>query len=104
MTHQPDRPVLHDELLRVVARMRSFPAAWWIAGGWAIDLFLGRVTREHSDLEIGIWRDDQPKIQSIFPERKWAKVVEKSWEPWRSEEHLEPPVFQIKALDESTGE
>jgi hypothetical protein len=27
---------------------------WYVAGGWAIDLFLGRQTREHGDLEIAI--------------------------------------------------
>jgi hypothetical protein len=104
MSHQPDRPVSHDELLKVVARLRSFPAQWWIAGGWAIDLFLGRVTRSHSDLEIGLWRDDQAKVRAIFPERRWFKVVEKSWQPWDAGEHLVLPVFQLKALDESTGE
>jgi hypothetical protein len=27
---------------------------WYVAGGWAIDLFLGRQTREHGDLEIAV--------------------------------------------------
>jgi Aminoglycoside-2''-adenylyltransferase len=31
---------------------------WWIAGGWAIDLFLGRQTREHEDLDVLILRRD----------------------------------------------
>ena len=31
---------------------------WWIAGGWALDLFLGKVTRAHGDLDIGIFRKD----------------------------------------------
>jgi hypothetical protein len=102
-TH-PDRHVPHDELLRVVTRMRVYPGQWWIAGGWAIDCFLGRVTRSHSDLEIGIWRDDQAKIHAIFPERRWEKVVEKTWEAWDPSEHLDLPIFQLKAFDESAGE
>jgi hypothetical protein len=102
--HRPDRPVSHDQLLRVVARLRRYPDQWWIAGGWAIDCFLGRVTRSHGDLEIGIWRDDQAKIPAIFPERRWEKVVEKSWEPWDAGEHLDLPIFQLKATGESTGE
>jgi len=28
---------------------------WWIAGGWALDLFLGEVTRPHGDLDVGIF-------------------------------------------------
>ena len=31
---------------------------WCVVGGWAIDLWLGRETRTHDDLEIAIRRDD----------------------------------------------
>jgi Aminoglycoside-2''-adenylyltransferase len=27
---------------------------WCVAGGWAIDLFLGRRTREHDDIEVAV--------------------------------------------------
>jgi hypothetical protein len=33
-------------------------APWWVAGGWALDLFLGKVTRAHQDLDVGIFRSD----------------------------------------------
>jgi hypothetical protein len=39
---------------------------WWFAGGWAIDLWLGRQTREHSDLEIGCFRSDLPSFAGVF--------------------------------------
>ena len=29
-------------------------APWYVAAGWALDLVLGRRTREHDDLEIGV--------------------------------------------------
>ena len=32
---------------------------WWIAGGWAIDLWLGRQTREHVDLDVAALRGNQ---------------------------------------------
>lgn len=31
---------------------------WWIAGGWALDLFAGQQSRPHKDLDIGILRCD----------------------------------------------
>jgi Aminoglycoside-2''-adenylyltransferase len=34
------------------------PVPWYVAGGWAIDLSLGRQTRDHEDLEIAISRLD----------------------------------------------
>lgn len=33
-------------------------APWWIAGGWAIDLFVGRQTREHKDTDAQVLRRD----------------------------------------------
>jgi hypothetical protein len=44
-------------------------APWWIAGGWAIDLFIGRETRAHEDLDIGVFRDDQQAIQAQLVSR-----------------------------------
>lgn len=49
-------PKAAAELLKHVA------VHWWIAGGWAIDLFVGTQTREHSDLEIGCFRSDVAAI------------------------------------------
>jgi hypothetical protein len=38
-----------------VARLLSEVAApWYVAGGWAMDLFLGEERRRHGDLEIGV--------------------------------------------------
>lgn len=42
---------------------RGLPAPWWIAGGWALDLFIGRQTRDHADLDIEVLRRDQGIVQ-----------------------------------------
>ena len=34
--------------------LRRLAAPWYVAAGWALDLFLGAQTREHDDLEIGV--------------------------------------------------
>jgi hypothetical protein len=46
-------------------------APWWIAGGWAIDLFLGRETRLHEDLDIGVLHRDHLAIQAHLIARGW---------------------------------
>jgi GNAT superfamily N-acetyltransferase len=38
------------------ALLASCPVPWAVAGGWAIDVYLGRQTREHGDLEVAIPR------------------------------------------------
>lgn len=39
--------------------LRGIEASWWVAGGWAIDLWLGKQTREHLDLDLAILRSEQ---------------------------------------------
>jgi hypothetical protein len=38
----------------IAARMEGVDFPWCVAGGWAIDLFLGTHTRDHEDLEIAV--------------------------------------------------
>ena len=43
---------------QAVALLSVLRVPWWVAGGWALDLYLGKVTRAHKDLDIGIFRPD----------------------------------------------
>ncbi|MEV6964330.1 hypothetical protein AB0M47_04370 [Hamadaea sp. NPDC051192] len=47
-------------------RLRPFRSPWWIAGGWAIDLFLGEQTREHGDIEFGVARQHFPQLWPLL--------------------------------------
>jgi hypothetical protein len=42
--------------------LSTMPIPWWIAGGWALDLFLGRQSRPHKDVDIGILRRDTGRL------------------------------------------
>jgi hypothetical protein len=41
-------------------------APWWVAGGWALDLFVGHQSRPHKDLDIGIMRRDALEVLSAL--------------------------------------
>ena len=43
-------------------------APWYVAGGWAIELFLGQERREHEDLEIAVPRDRFGRIAERLSE------------------------------------
>jgi Aminoglycoside-2''-adenylyltransferase len=45
-----------------VVFLSAVRAPWWVAGGWALDLFLGKATRAHTDLDIGILRRDAATV------------------------------------------
>ena len=40
--------------------------AWWLFGGWAVDFHLGRVSREHGDIELYIWSVDAERVSKVF--------------------------------------
>lgn len=87
----------------VAGTMRGYPHPWWFAGGWAIDLFAGGVSREHHDVEIGVWREDQAALHEYLAGHALRKVVDGRWSDWRGEERIDLPVFQLRA-DGPAGE
>src|SRR5262245_17467073 len=87
---------------QVVTLLHGFRHPWFFAGGWAIDPFLGRPTREHADVEITVARNDQIRLQTYL--RGWTlqKVAEGRLQPWNLGERLELPVHEIHA-ERTTG-
>jgi Aminoglycoside-2''-adenylyltransferase len=47
----------------VARRLASVDAPWYVAAGWAIDLFLGRETRPHEDIEIAVPEEKFPAVR-----------------------------------------
>lgn len=51
----------------VTQRLAGIAAPWYVAAGWALDLFRGRQTREHGDIEIAVPAARFPEIRDRFP-------------------------------------
>lgn len=45
--------------------MRGYGRRWWVGGGWAIDLFLGRTTPPHDDVDVVVLRDEQQLVHGF---------------------------------------
>ncbi|MFC8528874.1 hypothetical protein [Nocardia sp. NPDC057227] len=58
----------------VAARLSGTPPCWYVAAGWALDLFVGGLGREHSDLEIGVPRERFGEIVGALPGYEWDVV------------------------------
>lgn len=58
----------------VAERLSGAPPCWYVAAGWALDLFVGGLGRAHSDLEIGVPRDRFAEIADAFPGYEWDVV------------------------------
>jgi hypothetical protein len=77
--------------------MADFPCPWAFCGGWAIDLFLDRVTRAHQDIDLAVFRRNQAQVHAHFAHHGWAlqQIVNGRPIPWLSHQHLEAPVHEI---------
>jgi hypothetical protein len=53
--------------IEVARRLAGIATPWCVAAGWALDLFRGRQTRAHGDIEIAIPAGSFPEIRSRFP-------------------------------------
>lgn len=51
----------------VASLFRTYPGRWWIAGGWALDLFLGHPTRLHGDTDVLVLQRDLEHIHTTLP-------------------------------------
>jgi Aminoglycoside-2''-adenylyltransferase len=90
-------------LIEVAAALAGLRVSFFIAGGWAIDLHLGRVTREHHDVDVSILRCHQSRLHESLDGSTMKKIIphpeglanRRTLADWRLGERLEQPVHQI---------
>ncbi len=58
----------------VAQRMSGVAAPWYVAAGWALELFTGDAAREHGDLEIAVPAIRFGEIMAAFPGFEWDVV------------------------------
>jgi hypothetical protein len=57
----------------VAERLRGIAVPWWIAGGWALDLFVGHQTRAHGDTDISVLRGGEAALHQQL--RGWELFI-----------------------------
>ncbi len=81
--------------------LSSLAVPWWISGGWALDLYLGRQTRAHADLDIQFLRHDQQAVRAAFAgwdvQAALPQPRSEDWpfRPWEQGEELDPRIHDI---------
>ena len=92
-----------DEVRRVGALLGDLRCEWYVCGGWALDLFLGRVTRDHKDVDIAVARRDQSEVQGYLLGRGWKleKAFDGRLSPWEEGERLTLPLHGVWCRNEA---
>lgn len=69
----------------VVATFAPAPFRWWVSGGHALDLHVGRTWRAHEDIDVGIVRSDLSALHGLL--RRWDLHVAAAGQltRWRGE-------------------
>jgi hypothetical protein len=88
------QPLQPDEVQEL---LKDLPAPWWIAGGWAIDLFLGRQTRDHLDIDVLILRRDGLALREYLSGWDLHKAQQPGLKPWAAGEYLPVGVNDVWA-------
>jgi hypothetical protein len=89
----------------VADRLAQVRAPWCVAAGWALDLFVGEVTRDHDDTEIAVPAAGFDEIAAALPGYAWDVVGDgRIWPyPQRLQTHfqtwLREPATGIYRLD-----
>ena len=92
-------------LLEVAEALGNLRAPFYFAGGWAIDLHLGRVTREHHDIDALVMRRDHLLLHQALKQFSLKKIIPHpdgipsrgTIVEWSPGDKLELPVHQINA-------
>ena len=50
---------------------QSLGADVWLRGGWAMDFYLGELTRDHEDIDWFAWISDAAKLTTELPATTW---------------------------------
>ncbi|MEP6761942.1 MAG: hypothetical protein ABJA93_11350 [Sporichthyaceae bacterium] len=50
---------------------------YWLFGGWAVDFWVGAVTRPHGDIDVAAWRADFDVIRSALVAAGWVHTPAK---------------------------
>lgn len=80
-------------------RLKNVSRPWCVVGGWALDLWHGRQTREHEDLEFTILRDDFEFFLDAFEDMEFFEVRDGVISFLRDGKSLSKDTFQIWCLD-----
>jgi hypothetical protein len=79
-----------------VAALFDGHGPWWLAGGYAIERFVGRTLRPHGDIDVLVLRRDQLRVQEALADWEWwAADPPGTLRPWLPDEVLEPQIHDI---------
>jgi len=88
-----------DAIVEAARILAGLDRPWFVVGGWAVDLFLGAQVRQHKDVDIGLFRQDQLRLQEYLA--GWQLFIAEGGKltPWQQGQYLPLPTHGIWAWE-----
>ncbi|MGW5362935.1 nucleotidyltransferase domain-containing protein [Actinopolymorpha pittospori] len=97
--------LVEDSTPLVIVRdlFRSYARPYWVAGGWAVDLFAQRVRRPHSDVDVAVLYRDRDYLAETFRDPRPVLVHPETGQrrEWTPDEQLKPGSHGFVIPDDS---
>ncbi|WP_133769342.1 nucleotidyltransferase domain-containing protein [Enterovirga rhinocerotis] len=87
----------------LASRLAGLSAPWCVVGGWALDLWHGRETREHEDIEFTILADDLPRFRRALAGMAFHTAHDGTVTPLAPAASPGPGISQIWCWDLAAG-
>jgi hypothetical protein len=74
MSEEVVTPGAEEQLAAIASLSRALDHEsidYWLFGGWAVDFWVGRVTRRHDDIDVAAWRADYEAIGTALQAVGW---------------------------------
>jgi hypothetical protein len=84
-------------VVEVAELFRDYPGRWWIAGGQALELFVGHAIRTHGDIDVLVLRSEQAPLQEHLQAWDLRVAHDGKLAPWRRHERLDLPRHSVWA-------
>ena len=95
----PEIPFSHWQPLSVQELTQLFanaPFLWGLAGGYAVEQFVGKRVRDHGDIDVIVYRDQQLNVQRWLSDwHLYAADPPRSLRPWAESEYLPYGIHDI---------
>ena len=71
----PDANAVQLTLIREIGRLLDQARIrFWLRGGWALDFHLGRITRQHADIDLVTWLRHRERIRRLLTSHGFSEV------------------------------
>ena len=61
-----------DDVVEIIGGLSEAGVMVWVDGGWCVDALVGRVLREHNDLDIAVSHSDENAMRDWLVSRKYT--------------------------------